>query len=107
MSSVLIAAKSSLHSRHIGLNGSQERMQVNLMHRRVVDIRAARRPVSFLFIENVVLGASLDASVLNTLYAVVSGFSSEVRVSASHFPLSAFKSAPLAIECERREKKLT
>jgi hypothetical protein len=61
------------------------------MHSGVVDIAATCRPVSFLFVEDVVLGTSLNSSVLDTLDGVVSGFSGEVRVTASHFPLSAWK----------------
>lgn len=44
--------------------------------------------VSLLFVQDVMLRAGLNSGVLETLDSVVGGFSSEVWVTSSHFPLT-------------------
>lgn len=76
------------HCRDIRLNGSQEGMKIDLMYGGIVDVAATGRSVSLLFVQDVMLRAGLNSGVLETLDSVVGGFSSEVWVTSSHFPLT-------------------
>ncbi len=49
-------------------------MCIHLMHRAIVDVRALHRPVVFLLIPNVVLGAGLDTGGLDAQYGIMSSF---------------------------------
>jgi hypothetical protein len=66
-------------------------MKIDLMYGGIVDVAAAGRSVPFLFVQDVMLRARLNSGVLETLDGVVGGFSSQVWVSSSHFPLTTCK----------------
>lgn len=61
------------------------------MNGSIINIAATGRSVSFLFVEDVVFRASLDSGVLETLDGVVGGFTGEIGISSSHFPLTTCK----------------
>ena len=64
------------NTRHIRHHAPQKRMCIHLMHRPIVDVRALHRPIVFLLIPDVVLGASLDTGGLDAQHGIMSSFAS-------------------------------